>query len=138
MSIAMRFMLTQTFGRGDETTMPITEWSPEDIAAHIEFQQVLNDELTRLGELVGAEGLASPEAAKLVVTVCDPRRFPQLASDVAHMFAEASTTLAGIKREAGDQTPVGIRAMRGAGAPASALSRSARVIGGHRAVDSAV
>jgi hypothetical protein len=30
-------------------------------------------------------------------TVCDPRRFPQLAGDVAHMFAEASTTLAGIK-----------------------------------------
>jgi hypothetical protein len=28
---------------------------------------VLNDELTRLGELVGAEGLASPEAAKFVV-----------------------------------------------------------------------
>ena len=63
----MRFMLIQTFGRGDETTMPITEWSPEDIAAHIEFQQVLNDELTRLGELVGAEGFASPETAKFVV-----------------------------------------------------------------------
>jgi hypothetical protein len=31
-------------------------------------------------------------------TVCDPRRLPQLASDVARMFAEASTTLAGIKR----------------------------------------
>jgi hypothetical protein len=43
MSIAMRFMLIQTFGRGDVTTVPITEWSPEDIAAHIEFQQVLND-----------------------------------------------------------------------------------------------
>ena len=33
-------------------------------------------------------------------TVCDPRRFPQPASDVARMFAEASTTLAGIKKEA--------------------------------------
>jgi hypothetical protein len=33
----MRFMLIQTFGRGDEKTVPITEWSPEDIAAHIEF-----------------------------------------------------------------------------------------------------
>jgi hypothetical protein len=67
MSIAMRYMLIQTFGREDETTVPITEWSPEDIAAHIEFQQALNDELTRLGELVGAEGLASPEVAKFVV-----------------------------------------------------------------------
>ena len=45
--------------------MPITEWSPEDIAAHIEFQQVLNDELTRLGELVGAEGLASPRGGEV-------------------------------------------------------------------------
>lgn len=50
----MRFMLIQTYGREDETTVPITEWSPVDIAAHIEFQQVLNEELTRLDELVGA------------------------------------------------------------------------------------
>jgi hypothetical protein len=67
MSIAMRFMLIQTYGRGDDETVPVTEWSAEDIAAHIEFQQALNDELTRLGELVGAEGLAAPEAAKFVV-----------------------------------------------------------------------
>ena len=65
----MRFMLIQTYGRGNETTLPITEWSPEDLATHIEFQQLLNEERTRLGELVGAEGLASPEAAKFVV--CD-------------------------------------------------------------------
>jgi hypothetical protein len=67
MALAMRFMLIQTYGRGDADTVPISEWSAEDIAAHIEFQQALNDELTRLGELVGAEGLAAPEAAKFVV-----------------------------------------------------------------------
>jgi hypothetical protein len=67
MSIVMRFMLIQTYGRGDESTVPITEWTAQDVAAHIEFQQILNDELTRLGELVGAEGLAAPEVAKFVV-----------------------------------------------------------------------
>lgn len=63
----MRFMLIQTYGRHDDETVPITEWSPEEIAAHIEFQQVLNDELARLGELVDGQGLAAPEAAKFVV-----------------------------------------------------------------------
>jgi hypothetical protein len=63
----MRFMLTQTWGRGTDDTVPITDWSPADVAAHIEFQQVLNDELVALGELVDAQGLAGPDAAKFVV-----------------------------------------------------------------------
>jgi hypothetical protein len=67
MSNAMRFMLIQTYGRGDDDTVPVTEWSPGDLAAHIEFQQALNDELARLGELVDAQGLAAPEVAKFVV-----------------------------------------------------------------------
>ena len=64
----MRFMLIQTWGRGDADTTPITDWSPEDVAAHIEFQQVLNDELVALGELIDAQGLAGPDAAKFVVS----------------------------------------------------------------------
>jgi hypothetical protein len=47
---------------------PMTEWSPEDIKAHIEFQQALNAELAELGELVDAQGLAGPERAKVVVS----------------------------------------------------------------------
>jgi hypothetical protein len=62
----MRYMLIQTYGRGADTTVPINEWSPDDVQAHIEFQQVLNDELAALGELVDAQGLASPEVAKFV------------------------------------------------------------------------
>jgi hypothetical protein len=62
----MRFMLIQTYGRGDGTTTPITEWSPDDVQAHIAFQVALNDELTALGELVDGQGLAAPEAAKFV------------------------------------------------------------------------
>lgn len=63
----MRFMLIQTYGRGTGDVVPITEWSPDDLAAHIEFQTVLNDELIGLGELVDAQGLADPDAAKFVV-----------------------------------------------------------------------
>jgi len=44
------------------------EWSPEDIKAHIEFQQALNAELAELGELVDAQGLAGPELARFVVS----------------------------------------------------------------------
>jgi hypothetical protein len=64
--ITMRFMLNQTYGRGDDDTIPVSQWSPADLDAHIEFQQALNDELTALGELVDAQGLASPEAARFV------------------------------------------------------------------------
>ncbi|MGH2660310.1 MAG: YciI family protein [Actinomycetota bacterium] len=46
----------------------MTEWAPEDVQAHIEFQQVLNQELTERGELVDAQGLAGPEQAKFVVS----------------------------------------------------------------------
>jgi hypothetical protein len=64
--ITMRFMLIQTYGRGDADTTPVSEWSPEDLTAHIEFQQALNDELAALGEIVDAQGLAGPDVAKFV------------------------------------------------------------------------
>src|SRR6202043_4264118 len=46
----------------------MTEWTPGEIKAHIEFQQALNQELTERGELVDAQGLAGPELAKFVVS----------------------------------------------------------------------
>ena len=57
----MRFMLLQNYGEVESDCPPMTEWTPEDIKAHIEFQQVLNQELTERGELVDAQGLAGPE-----------------------------------------------------------------------------
>ena len=63
----MRFMLLQNYGQVESGCPPIPEWSPEDIKAHIEFQQALNAELAELGELVDAQGLAGPEQAKFVV-----------------------------------------------------------------------
>jgi hypothetical protein len=64
----MRFMLLQNYGEVESGCPPMSEWSPEDIRAHIEFQQVLNAELLERGELVDAQGLAAPEQAKFVVS----------------------------------------------------------------------
>jgi hypothetical protein len=63
----MRFMLLQNYGEVESECPPMTEWDPADIRAHIQFQQVLNDELSKRGELVDAQGLAAPEGAKFVV-----------------------------------------------------------------------
>jgi hypothetical protein len=64
----MRYMLLQNYGEVESDCPPMTEWSPEDIKAHIEFQQVLNAELAQSGELVDAQGLAGPDQAKFVVS----------------------------------------------------------------------
>jgi hypothetical protein len=64
----MRFMLLQNYGEVESGCPPMTEWTPEDIKAHIEFQQALNQELTERGELVDAVGLAGPELSKFVVS----------------------------------------------------------------------
>ncbi|MCW2907185.1 MAG: hypothetical protein JWL68_1974 [Actinomycetia bacterium] len=64
----MRFMLLQNYGPAESDCPPMTEWSPADIRAHIEFQHVLNRELLERGELVDAQGLAGPEQARRVVS----------------------------------------------------------------------
>ena len=64
----MRYMLMQSYGAAGSDCPPISEWAPEDIRAHIEFQSALNAELLERGELVDAQGLAGPEQAKLVTS----------------------------------------------------------------------
>jgi hypothetical protein len=64
----MRFMLLQNYGEVESDCPPMTEWAPGDIQAHIQFQHTLNQELTDLGELVDAQGLAGPDVAKFVVS----------------------------------------------------------------------
>jgi hypothetical protein len=44
----------------------IGTWPPEDFKAHINFMRRFNKELKEAGELVGAEGLAGPDAARVV------------------------------------------------------------------------
>jgi hypothetical protein len=44
----------------------ITSWKPAEITAHIAFMKEFAAKLRGSGELVGAEGLAGPDQAKLV------------------------------------------------------------------------
>jgi hypothetical protein len=46
----------------------MSEWPPEAVEAHINFQKDLNAELRERGELVEAQALTSPELAKFVVS----------------------------------------------------------------------
>jgi hypothetical protein len=65
----MRFMLLQAYGGVElEGCLPMDQWTPGDVRAHIDFQQRLNVELLESGELVDAQGLAGPDAAKFVVS----------------------------------------------------------------------
>lgn len=64
----MRFMLLQNYGGVEADVPAMTEWTPEDANAHIQFQKDLNTELQERGELVDAQGLTAPELAKFVVS----------------------------------------------------------------------
>ena len=54
----MKFMLLQHYAPAENCAVPMHEWRPEDIQAHIAFQQALNAELLANGELVDAQGLS--------------------------------------------------------------------------------
>jgi hypothetical protein len=64
----MRFMLLQDYGGVESGCPPMTEWTPEEIKAHIDFQNALNAELLERGELVDAQALTAPPQAKFVVS----------------------------------------------------------------------
>jgi hypothetical protein len=59
-------MLIQYYEGGAGCDVPMTEWDPADIKAHIAFQQTMNEELTASGEFVDAQGLAGPDLARFV------------------------------------------------------------------------
>jgi hypothetical protein len=74
-------------GRGD---WQVITWPPEDFKAHIDFMKRFGKELGDSGELVGAEGLAGPEQARIV------RAGKNGAPEVTDgPFAEAKEFLAG-------------------------------------------
>lgn len=87
-----KFMLLQRYEGGAGCTVPMNEWAQEDVRAHIQFQHDLNAELTESGELVDAQGLAWPDAAKRVVF--DGAGQPVV---TAGPFAESSELLAGYR-----------------------------------------
>ncbi len=83
-----KFLLLKHYS-GDGAPMP--EWTPDEIKAHIVFQQTLVAKLAEQGELVGAEGLAGPELAK-IVTFGGPGAAPIVTDGP---FPEAKEFLAG-------------------------------------------
>lgn len=64
----MKFMLLQAYGGVERDVPPMSEWTPEAIEAHIQFQKDLNAELKERGELVDAQALTAPPQAKFVVS----------------------------------------------------------------------
>lgn len=51
-----------------EGVQPIDTWAPDDVKAHIDFQNRLGEELMTNGEFVDGQGLAGPDEAKIVIS----------------------------------------------------------------------
>jgi hypothetical protein len=62
----VKYMLMMHAPRTGYETAGIATWPMDDIKAHIGFMKGFARELQEAGELVGAEGLASPEHARVV------------------------------------------------------------------------
>jgi hypothetical protein len=61
----MKFMLMMHAPRGNGD-WGLMNWPPKDIKAHIDFMIAFSKELGANGELVGGEGLAGPNEARIV------------------------------------------------------------------------
>lgn len=86
----MKFMLVKTYSETAYCDIPLPEWAPEDIAAHIDFQRALGEQLAAAGELVDAQGLAAPDQAMIV---CSDGRSAPVVTDGP--FPETKEFLAG-------------------------------------------
>jgi hypothetical protein len=62
-----KYLLIVDYNGGDVDT-PMSEWTPEEVHAHMDYYRALNRELTESGELVGGEALTGPEFAKVVTS----------------------------------------------------------------------
>jgi hypothetical protein len=63
--LQMKFMLMMSAPRGDGD-WGVMDWAPGDLRTHIEFMKNFAAELSTAGELVAAQGLASPGQARIV------------------------------------------------------------------------
>jgi hypothetical protein len=59
----MKYMLLMNYSPG---VPPMSQWAPEDMKASGAHMGAIHEELAASGELVGAEGLTGPAAAKIV------------------------------------------------------------------------
>ena len=87
----MKYMLLMmTNSAPDKDVPPMEEWAPEDVQAQGRHMMQIHQELTESGELLGAAGLAGPEAAKIVTS--DGKGAPVVTDGP---FPEAKEFLAG-------------------------------------------
>ena len=86
----MKYMLLMNHQPHDQGVPP-QEWTPEDMAAGWAHMGQIQKELADNGELLGGEGLAGPETAKIVV--CDEAGDAPVVSDGP--FPESKEFLAG-------------------------------------------
>jgi hypothetical protein len=63
-----KYLLLQNYGGTVACDLPMTDWAPGDVKAHIDFQVALNAELAANGELVDAQALTGPELARFVTS----------------------------------------------------------------------
>lgn len=61
-----RYLLAVNFDGGVFDNLPMTEWKPEEIDAHMDYYGAINRELVENGELVQSEVLAGPDLSKVV------------------------------------------------------------------------
>ena len=83
----MKFMLMMNTPGGGP--YQIAKWAEKDFHAHIQFMRSFNKKLSAAGELVGCEGLAGPDKAKLVRAGTDGKPVTD------GVFPEAKEFLAG-------------------------------------------
>ncbi|NUS45434.1 MAG: hypothetical protein HOQ24_17300 [Mycobacteriaceae bacterium] len=86
----MKYMLIKTYSPAANCDTNLTQWKPEEVKAHIDFQVALGEELRRTGEFVDAQGLAWPDEAKIVSS--DGRSAPVVTDGP---FLESKEFLAG-------------------------------------------
>ena len=86
----MKYMLLMKYEGGAACDVPMSEWAPEDITTHLDFQRSLGKELAERGELVEAQGLTGPELAQVVTS--DGRSAPVVTDGP---FPESKEFLAG-------------------------------------------
>ena len=60
-----KYLIGVDFQAGDDPA-PMSDWTPEEVQAHLDYYGALNDELVASGELVEATILTGPDLAKIV------------------------------------------------------------------------
>lgn len=62
----MKYMLLMQFSQVSAGFPSMDQWTQDEIAAHIAFMRDADEEIAARGKLIDAQGLASPDQARIV------------------------------------------------------------------------